>query len=940
MLLNIKLLSVYIILNFGLTNIFAQSFEKQIQYLSGIDNNHTVNWNFFCTDGRKSGYWTTIEVPSCWEQQGFGNYEYGRNNFTYGNKYRYASEQGRYNYNFQIPDSWKNKEIYIVFEGSMTDTEVKINGKSAGEKHQGAFYRFKYNITDKLEFGKPNKLEVNVSKLSTDESVNRAERYGDYWNFGGIFRPVFLEAYPKEHVSRIAIFAKADGDFNVDIFPKNLKATREIIAEITDLKGNVVGKCSSSTAPSDSLVTLKCKVNNPLLWTAETPNLYKVTVSLKSGKTELYRTYEKFGFRTIEIRHGDGIYLNNVKIKMKGINRHSFWPETGRTLNREICLKDAKLIKEMNMNAVRCSHYPPDQDFLDICDSLGLYVLDEIAGWQKAYDTPVGKKIVRETVIRDVNHPSVIFWDNGNEGGTNPALDKEFIVYDPSKRAVIHPHHKPGHDFNGIDCNHYEDYYSTSKILQDSLIYMPTEFLHCQDDGGGGASLYDFWELMWNSKRSGGGFLWALLDEGLVRTDQNGFIDTDGVNAPDGVLGPHREKEGSFFAIKQIYSPVHITINELPDTFKGVIPVENRYHFTNLNQCSFYYKLVNFRKPNDFQPGNIIGEEIKVKSPSIQPNQKGELNLNLPVGWQKYDAIVFSALDPFGNELYTWTWRISDNNKYIKNIVLSSNDKPAETSETDTSLTLKANGISVTLGKKDGLIKKLADESSELKLSFKNGPVLCSGTASVSRFKHFRDKDGYVAEITYTGDMKYARWKMYDSGWLSLEYEYSLSGEYQFAGISFNYPEANLTSVKWLGNGPYRVWKNRPWGVTYNVWEKAYNTTETAHYPWFYPEFKGYYSDITWLQLNTGEGRLLVVSAEKNLFVRLFQFYGLSGAKSYPELPIGDISFLDCIPPIGTKMATGVSPNAAKLGPEGELNKLNGSFKHILYFYFGIPDEK
>jgi beta-galactosidase/beta-glucuronidase len=138
------------------------------------------------------------------------------------------------------------------------------------------------------------------------------------------------------------------------------------------------------------------------LWTAETPNRYTVRVSLKNGKTELYSTSEKFGFRTIEIRQGDGIYLNGVKIKMKGINRHAFWPETGRCLNDQINLDDVKLMKSMNLNAVRCSHYPPDQSFLDYCDSLGLYVLDELAGWQNWYDTEVGSKLVREMVVRTV----------------------------------------------------------------------------------------------------------------------------------------------------------------------------------------------------------------------------------------------------------------------------------------------------------------------------------------------------------------------------------------------------------------------------------------------------------------------------------------------------------------------------------------------------------
>ena len=138
-----------------------------------------------------------MEVPSHWEQQGFGTYNYGRDYHTYGRKYKYADEKGLYKHEFSVPASWRNKDIYLVFEGSMTDTEVKINGKSAGEIHQGSFYRFSYNITDKLHFNEPNQLEVTVSKMSSNKSVNRAERYADYWIFGGIFRPVYLEAFPK-----------------------------------------------------------------------------------------------------------------------------------------------------------------------------------------------------------------------------------------------------------------------------------------------------------------------------------------------------------------------------------------------------------------------------------------------------------------------------------------------------------------------------------------------------------------------------------------------------------------------------------------------------------------------------------------------------------------------------------------------------------------------
>ncbi len=910
---------------------------RQIKYLSGKDNRTNVLWDFYCTGGRKSGYWTKIAVPSCWEQQGFGNYNYGRDYKTYGKNFRFADEQGIYKLNFQVPQAWKDMDVYLVFEGSMTDTEVKVNGQSAGDKHQGAFYEFKYNISNKLKFGSNNLLEARVSKMSADASVNNAERLADYWVFGGIFRPVYLAAYPKQHIGHLAIDAKADGSFKMQVRPEHVKQNLQLVTEITDAKGKVVNRTTATVRPADSVVNLMTRVSNPLLWTSETPNLYKVNVALKAGANTVYQTSEKFGFRTIEIRKGDGIYLNGVNIKMKGINRHSWWPETGRTLNDDIQLMDVKLMKEMNMNAVRMSHYPPDKKFLEICDSLGLYVLDELAGWQKAYSTPAGKKLVKEMVLRDVNHPSIIFWDNGNEGGTNKELDQYFTQYDFSKRPVIHPHHRPGNAFNGIDCNHYEDYYSTKSILADTNIYMPTEFLHAQDDGGGATGLSDFWELHWKSKRSGGGFIWALVDEGIVRTDQNNMIDVNGVNAPDGVLGPHREKEGSFYAMREIYSPVHITLKTLPADFNGSIQVENRFHFTNLNQCTFNWELIDYRKPNEQDGGYIAKKKGSFTGPSVAPLATGNLALNLPADWKSYDALALSAYDPFKNEVYRWVWKNS-NDRLLNNVMNLTGKTPVQVAETDSTLQLKAGAIALTFSKKNGQITNLIGYAGD-PISFGGGPALVSGNATFKDIKHRQEADGEVVEISYTGDMKYARWKMFGSGWVSLDYEYALQGDYPYAGITFTYPENYVLGAKWLGKGPYRVWKNRLQGVADDVWTNPYNNTQTGSAPWIFPEFKGYFANVTWMELNTVEGKFLMAAKEPDLYVRLFDFYGLSGVKPFPGLPSGNLSFLDAIPAEGTKLALKIDGNTAKLGPQSEANHINGTTKRTLYFYFGLLEQ-
>jgi beta-galactosidase/beta-glucuronidase len=235
--MKIKSLNLTILTLVLSTTIFAQ--QTEIKFLSGTDAANTVDWDFFCTDGRNSGKWTKIPVPSNWELQGFGTYNYGHD--WKSDDIKLGQEHGLYKYEFEVPSSWKGKTVNIVFDGSMTDTEVKINGKPAGEIHQGAFYRFKYDISKLLKYGKTNLLEVDVAKHSSNESVNKAERQADFWIFGGIFRPVFLEVLPETHFDRIAIDAKADGSFNTFLELNQSENEYSVSVELFDSEGNKIG---------------------------------------------------------------------------------------------------------------------------------------------------------------------------------------------------------------------------------------------------------------------------------------------------------------------------------------------------------------------------------------------------------------------------------------------------------------------------------------------------------------------------------------------------------------------------------------------------------------------------------------------------------------------------------------------------------------------------
>ncbi len=242
----------------------AQWTEKV--YLSGTGFDNTKEWDFYCSDGKNSGAWSTIQVPSCWEQEGYGQYTYGH--FPLDQRLK---EEGHYRYFFDVEKEWKGQNVRIVFEGVMTDAKVVINGKQAGEVHQGGFYQFSYDISKLVKYGKENTLEVFVKKFSDNLSVTQAERKADYWVFGGVYRPVFLEIKPQEHIQRVAIDARASGAFNSEIYILAEKSATQIEVKILDQAGNPAFSLKSSVPENAELVKLSGTATDPILWNPEFP---------------------------------------------------------------------------------------------------------------------------------------------------------------------------------------------------------------------------------------------------------------------------------------------------------------------------------------------------------------------------------------------------------------------------------------------------------------------------------------------------------------------------------------------------------------------------------------------------------------------------------------------------------------------------------------------
>ena len=945
----------------------AQAAETEVQYLSGLGKDDPVTWQFMCDHGRNANQWSTIGVPSNWELQGFGIYTYGRVPPAGG----WTRVHGVYKRTFTTPATWRDKSVVLDFEGVMTDSRVTVNGQSAGPLHQGGYYAFHYDITSLLKpAGQPNEIQVDVDDESSDASVNRAERRGDFWNYAGIFRPVYLEAVPRTFIEHLAINATAAGVLEVDVRLADRRTAgvtgtaATVEAQVFDLNGKPVGETVTVADADLGIVAhLIARFSNPRLWTAETPNLYRLEVRLKIDGTVVHTVHQKIGFRTIEVRPGQGLFVNGNRIFLKGVDRHSFWPDSGRTLSEKISRDDIGLIKEMNGNAVRSSHYPPDRHFLDACDELGLYVLDELTGWQAHYDTGVGRNLVKELVEHDVNHPSILFWDNGNEGGFNFDLDGDYAKYDPQARLVLHPWAE--FPVGVADTKHYPTYEGLQQKLAADPVLFPTEMLHGLYDGGAGAGMQDYWDAILKSKAGAGGFVWALLDEDVKRVDKGGILDSQGNYAPDGIVGPYREHEASFDTIKQLWSPILVTLS---NSRSHAYIVTNRYSFLDAGGCTYEWQAIAFRRLNDALSGSVVLASRTDHGRSLAPGTSAEWDgWGLPAsasgrGKVRADGTRLIIRDASGQVIQTYVWP-SDS-------IGSPPDVPARTggrakaawTETPDALTAKAGSVSIQIDKTTGLLVSASRQGHTY--SLKNGPrVVAMGprrvpvrgqttppqqpaTAEPSKLvslTHAMVGDDLVISAAFNGPMKTLRYRLKPNGWLSLDYVYAMSGPHEYFGIGFDYPEAEVKGMRFFGQGPDPVYQNRLAGGILDVWQRSYNNTMVGdpddlkpgeHFD--YPAFKGFYSGVHWAQFNTTEGEItaaLEQHPDSPVYLQVFApktaSAKLLGQAAVP-FPSTGLSFLNAIPAIGNKFG-----GPQTMGPAGQPAIASGEYKGHLSLYFG-----
>ncbi len=654
-----------------------QKQRKQSIYYQSLNGIWKFNWvrrpadrpiNFF-EDNFDVSEWKDIKVPSNWELEGYGIPIYVNHPYEFADARSPITELqngpeppripkdynpvGSYKRYFEIPESWQDRQVFICFGAVKSAMYLWINGTKVGYS-QGSKTPTEWNITSYLRKGE-NSVAVEVYRWS-DGSYLECQ---DFWRISGIERDVYLYSSPQVRIRDYFVNASLDskyenGDLNleVDLMNHNSKLQSEKVEvsyKLLDSYRNLIAT-DHSTISFDQQQTQKVRfrkqVTYPEKWSAETPHLYTLLILLREESgTVMEVVKSQIGFRKVEIID-EVFHINGVQVLIKGVNRHEHDQYRGHVISEEAMIKEIKLMKQFNINAVRTSHYPHDERFYELCDQYGLYVTDEANieshgmyyGEKSLAKKPLWESAhldrIQRMVERDKNHPSVIVWSMGNEAGdgVNFTAAYQWIkMRDPSR--PIHYERALMNENTDIYCPQYPGVNRLKQFAakKQSKPMIISEYSHAMGNSNG--NLVDLWEIIYdeNNVQLQGGFIWDWIDQAFVKFDEKGnaFWTYGGDYGPpgtpsdnnflcNGIISADYTPHPALWEVKYAYQNVRI-YNE--DLSAGKIRIRNVHDFKDLSDYNIQWTI----------SGNgVILKRGVLAEVAIKAHQSKVVNLNLP----------------------------------------------------------------------------------------------------------------------------------------------------------------------------------------------------------------------------------------------------------------------------------------------------------------------
>ncbi|MCF7740247.1 MAG: DUF4981 domain-containing protein [Candidatus Marinimicrobia bacterium] len=631
--------------------------SEQSEYYKLLNGKWKFNWaknpaqrpeNFYKTDYDVSD-WDEIPVPGDWQMYDYGYAIYTNVRYPFPKNQPYPPTDfnpvGSYKHSFQVPDSWDNNEIFIHFGGVNSAFYLWINGEKVGY-HEDSKTPAEFNLTKYLEKGE-NELAVEVYRWCDGSYLEDQ----DMWRLSGIERDVYLLATPKVRIQDFFVHAGLDKNYEDGTFKLEVKSsstdskelsTNTLTTKLLD-KGETIYENSKSL--SGELI-FSTEIDNVKKWSAEIPNLYSLILILKDERGEnLQVIHRKIGFRSVELKDGQ-MLVNGKPVLMKGVNRHEHDPVEGHVVSKESMIRDIKLMKQHNFNAVRTSHYPDDPLWYELCDEYGLYVIDEanIESHGYGYDPdetlgnkPEWKKShmqhVSAMVERDKNHPSIISWSLGNEAGDGVCFEAAAEwVHKRDESRLLHYERAQKRDY--VDM--FSPMYATVKDIIDYAETNPDrplilcEYSHAMGNSNG--SLFKYWDAFRDYRVLQGGFIWDWVDQGLQKIAPGGEkyfayggafgppgVPSDGNFCMNGLVSADRTPHPAIAEAKKLQQPVKM---EAVNLEQGKMKITNRYYFRSMDHLTGKWQLM--AKGEIIKNGNL---DVK----GIAPEESRVFNIDYTI---------------------------------------------------------------------------------------------------------------------------------------------------------------------------------------------------------------------------------------------------------------------------------------------------------------------